>query len=308
MIAFDVGAERASPLYRSIHGQATSDRRQHSISTSMNYDIFQGQVGVTKFRNNLHNLVSIHTLDEGIYMASLGVDLEQYREVDDDGNRGLLRRLIPSFTDFTVEKETLNTLNGDVIILAPVIAGFDFMNQATDAYGITTTWQGLNHSTSLELRYSFLDNRQRERANADRKDLYYGVSHELTRERWSLGGRVGFTRTDDLDTASRSKTSLSEWGLNGSYQTTAGITFSATFDNSLDLLKDYVFAEREEGNSQRFSVTADAGAWLQNRFKLEESPSISLTGQKTDSEVKSSYFDSQTSSASFMVNAGLTFK
>lgn len=313
-IGLELSAERASPFYRSIQGQATSDRKQWSANTNLTFGSINAQIGTTQYRNNLHNLVSIHTLEETLHTAAFSFDLEALRaqedaeEMAEPGQRShSLKKLMPSYLDLTLEIEDVRTLNGDVIILAPVIAGLDFMNHTTDTYGVSATWQNLDSSTTLEATYSFFNNDQRERAQADRKDLYYGISHELTKDAWSLGGRVGFSVTDDYDDASRSNTSLAEWGLTGSIRTQTGILFSAEFDDSRNRFKDMVFAELEDSTSKHFSITADIGEWMNKYLKLDSQPSLTATWQKTNSEVDSSYFQSRTSSASTMINAGFTF-
>ena len=87
------------------------------------------------------------------------LDVVSWREtlVDSDEE---MSALVPSSVGLRASVEELKTLNGDVIILAPVIAGFDFMDQTTQTLGLSLAWEGDSNSTTLDIDYVYFDNDQ----------------------------------------------------------------------------------------------------------------------------------------------------
>jgi hypothetical protein len=293
-----------------VHGDATADRRQWSLMADLEAGPVRAQIGTTQYQNNLDNLISVHTLDEAVHTADVTFDVVSWRESRADDNYSednRAARLIPSSVGVRASVESLQTLNGDVIILAPVIAGFDFMNQTTENVGLSLTWDGDSSSTTLDIDYTYFDNAQRERANADTKDLIYSLEHSLYRDNWTLSGRVGISANDDFDDASRSRTDLTEWGFSGSYTSDYGVTLSFGFDRSNDRFHDRVFDEQEDTKSIAYSISLDFGTWLAERLSLGIDPSVTASWQRTETDSRSVFFDSNNMSESFSFNLGVPF-
>jgi hypothetical protein len=310
LVSLQYATERSEPFYRSVHGDATADRRQWSLTADLEAGPVRAQIGTTQYQNNLDNLISVHTLDEAVHTADVTFDVVSWRESRADDNYSednRAARLIPSSVGVRASVESLQTLNGDVIILAPVIAGFDFMNQTTENVGLSLTWDGDSSSTTLDIDYTYFDNAQRERANADTKDLIYSLEHSLYRDNWTLSGRVGISANDDFDDASRSRTDLTEWGFSGSYTSDYGVTLSFGFDRSNDRFHDRVFDEQEDTKSIAYSISLDFGTWLAERLSLGVDPSVTASWQRTETDSRSVFFDSNNMSESFSFNLGVPF-
>ena len=305
-LSFEYGMERADPFYRSVHGQSTADRRQWSLYGSFVSGVFSGRLGTVQYQNNLDNLVSIHTLDEAVHQAELSIDLSQW---DEEGGETSARFnwAIPSTISMSASVEDLETVNGDVIILAPVIEGFDFMNQTTDTYGLSATWDGYSNSTTVDVNYSFLDIDQRERANADRRDLSYGLSHSYNSNNWSLSGNVVFTVSDDLDNASRSRNETTQWGFAWSYASEGGINWTAALDSGSNTLNFLSSEELEDSESNSLSFSIDFGRWLARKLSLSREPSSTVRWQRSESESQSTFFSNDQVSESLSFNVGVAF-
>lgn len=319
-ISVEVAAEQATPLFRSVQGTATADRRQWSGAVNANLGPATVRLDTMRFRNNLDNLISIHTLQESIHTASLNIDLErlrgstaQYYEETEHGkdydgfSDSKARMLIPSNIALSAQLQDVRTLNGEDIILAPVIDGFDFMNQTTETIGISATWVNDQHSTTVESSYSFLDIDQRERALADRRDVHYGILHSFHSEQWSVSARVGFTRTNDLDPASRSDTMLGDWGVSASYLANNGLRFGISLDNSRSSYTEQLLGSTSLSRSKRYSVSVDVGEWYANHFSLTNTPSISVSLQRIDNTENGLFYSGANSMTSGTINIGVNF-
>ena len=305
-ISLEYETERSEPFYRSIQGDATADRRQWSLFADFAAGPIAARIGSTQYQNNLDNLVSIHTLDEAVHTAEVTLDVVSWREtlVDSDED---MSALVPSSVGLRASVEELKTLNGDVIILAPVIAGFDFMDQTTQTLGLSLAWEGDSNSTTLDIDYVYFDNDQAERAEADTRDLVYTLSHSIFRDQWSLSGRVGLSLNDDLDTVSRSRTELTEYGLSGSYTTQQDLTFSAGLDRSVNKFNDRVQNDDEDSRSVSYNFSLDFGSWLAQRLQLRFDPSVTASWQRTTTDNRSIFFRNDQESESFSINIGASF-
>ena len=305
-ISLEYETERSEPFYRSIQGDATADRRQWSLFADFAAGPIAARIGSTQYQNNLDNLVSIHTLDEAVHEAEVTLDVVSWREtlVDSDEE---MSALVPSSVGLRASVEELKTLNGDVIILAPVIAGFDFMDQTTQTLGLSLAWEGESNSTTLDIDYVYFDNDQAERAEADTRDLVYTLSHSIFRDQWSLSGRVGLSLNDDLDTVSRSRTELTEYGLSGSYTTQQDLTFSAGLDRSVNKFNDRVQNDDEDSRSVSYNFSLDFGSWLAQRLQLRFDPSVTASWQRTTTDNRSIFFRNDQESQSFSINIGASF-
>lgn len=323
-LGIQLGAEQATPLYRSVHGGGTADRKQWNASVSASYGVLSGTLSTTQFRNNMDNLVSIHTLDQAIHNASLDINLEQFRQNSDDGGADAVdsdglenqkpekwpdsfRKLIPSSVGFNAQIEDMKTLNGEVIILAAVIDGFDFMNQTSRNIGTSLSWFGLNSNTTIGLNYSFLDIDQRERAAADRRDTNITFSHDVSVDDMSAGVRLGFTRTDDLDPTTRSATMLGDWGLNLSFRGPLHITFAGAVDFTQNDFDDRAGQDDRDGDSKRFSLSMNFGEFIKRRYNLSQTPSVTALWQNTQSLESSQFGEFEASSSSFTLNLGVAY-
>ena len=304
-VSIEASTERAEPFYRSVHGNSTADRRQWSLFTDLTTDSWNVRIGTTQYQNNLDQLITIHTLDEAIHSADISINLKQpYSEQTSDATAHVF---VPTSVGIRATVETLRTLNGDQIILAPVIEGFDFMNQVTETLGLSLNWETFNSNTSLSIDHSFFDNRQRERANADSRSLAASISHSIFKDSWNFSGRLGLSINDDLDAASRSTSELVEWGLSGSYATASGAILSAAVDRSIDNFNDLVFDDRERSRSLSYNVSLDAGIWLARRLGWRTEPSVTIAWQQITSNNRSVFFSSDQSSQSLTVNVGVPF-
>lgn len=306
-LTLEYGTERADPFYRSIHGESTADRRQWSLFSSFSAGMFSGRLGTTQFQNNLDNLISIHTLDEALHQAEVSIDLTELSESGEETSTAGIGRLIPSNISLNASIEDLKTLNGEVIILAPVIEGFDFMDQTTETYGISATWDIGSHSTSVDLSYSFLDIDQRERASADRRDVNYGISHSVSRDNWSVSASVSTNRSDDLDSASRSRNDSTQWGLSLSYYMDSGVNWSASLDSGTDTFNYLLFDEQEDTDSNSMSISVDYGSWLGRKLSLEFEPTMSLRWHRSENDSRSTYYSSDQVSESISFNMGVAY-
>ncbi len=304
-VSLAFSTERADPFYRSIHGEATADRRQWSLLADVTVGPVTASIGTTQYQNNLGGLISVHTLDEAVHTAEVTLDVVSLQ--DSEGNNIPLSPVIPSSVSIFATVEELQTLNGDQIILAPVIEGFDFMDQVTETLGVSMDWEGESSTTSLGIDYSFLDNSQRERATADSRDLVYSVSHSLEGENWNLAGRVALSVSDDLDNASRSTTDLVEWGFSGSYIADNGLVLSAGFDNSLNRYNDRILDEDEDSESQVYSFTLEFGTWMARKLAWSVEPSASASWQRTVTDNRSIFYVNDQLSESFTLNVGVPF-
>ena len=317
-IGFELSAEQATPLFRSVQGTATADRKQWAGAINATLGLVTARLDTTQFRNNLDNLISIHTLDEAVHNASVSIDLEHLRSGGNrfESNLDLnaantsvfqASKLIPSSLGLTTQVQDVKTLNGEDIILAPVIDGFDFMNQTTETIGLSASWINNQHTTTVESSYSFLDIDQRERAEADRRDVYHGVSHTYQNNQWSVSGRIGVSRTNDLDPASRSDTTLNDWGVSTSYLTLNGLRLGASFENSLSRLADRLSDDNARSTSRRYNVSIDIGDWYAHQFNLTNAPSISASWQKTEGTETNAFDNSANSTTSATLNIGVNF-
>ncbi len=334
--SLSLSAERASPLFRTTQGSATADRRQWSGALDFSIGALSGRVDTTTYRNNLSKLISIHTLNEQSHNVRLDFDLNalrnqsqqvSYSESSTGGYDVLVdeqpadpplaadfidesraqRSLLPASIAVSVGRQSVATLNGEDIILAPVIDGFDFMDQHTDTISVSATWLGQTSSTVIETNYSFLDIDQRERAAADRRDVYYGINHTVNTGPWSIGGRFGFTNTSDLDPASRSESRLVDWGFDLNYYSPSGVRFGGTLSSNRSRLIDRVFQDSSVSDTQRFGFSVEIGEWLQHRFNLSYLPSVSGNWNRTVSDSVSSFDDSRTTETFATFNLGVNF-
>ena len=304
-VSLEYATERSEPFYRSIHGQATADRRQWSLYADVEAGHVTARFGTTQYQNNLDNLISIHTLDEEVHTAEVTLDVVSWRESKLSKNEEI-KVAVPSSIGLRATIEQLQTLNGDQIILAPVIDGFDFMDQETETLGLSLSWEGDTNSTTLDIDYTVFDNSQRERATADTKDLVYSLSHSIYRDKWSLSGRVAISTNDDFDTTSRSSTRLAEYGLSGSY-TDQGLTLSGGFDRSLNKFNDRVLNDNEDTTSVAYSISLDFGTWLAQKLSWRIDPSVTASWQRSTTDNRSIYYVNDQTSESFSVNVGVPF-
>lgn len=305
-VTLELATEKADPFYRSIQGQSTADREQWSLFTSFYAGALNGRLGSTQYQNNLDKLISIHTLDEAVHQAELSLSLLEMIEDDSETNQSF-RRMVPSSVSLYATIEELKTLNGDVIILAPVIDGFDFMDQTTETVGMSATWDGQSHSTSVDVSYSFMDNDQRERATADRRDVSYSVAHSINKEKWSITGNLSLNTSDDLDNASRSQNQATQWGVSGSYSADIGINWTAAFESGLNELHYLLSDENEDSDSNTLSLSMDFGTWLAERLSLPTDPSMTLRWHRSENENRSDFFSSDQTSESITFNVGVSF-
>ena len=306
-LSFEYGTESADPFYRSIHGQSTADRRQWSLFSSFNTGMFNMRLGTVQYQNNLDNLISIHTLDEAVHQAEVSIDLSDAGEAEEGETSAGVKWAMPSVISLTASVQDLKTVNGEVIILAPVIEGFDFMNQTTDTYGISATWDGSTNSTSVDISYSFLDIDQRERASADRRDLSYGISHSYNSENWSLSGNVTFNVSDDLDSVSRSRNDTTQWGLSWFYASEGGLNWTASVDSGSNTLNYLLSDELEDSESNSLSFSLDFGRWLARKLSLGVEPSSTVRWQRSESESRSTFYSNDQVSESVSFNVGVAF-
>ena len=305
-VSLEYETERSEPFYRSIQGDATADRRQWSLFADITAGPIAARIGSTQYQNNLDNLISIHTLDEAVHTAEVTLDVVSWQETLVDSEEET-SALVPSTVGLRASVEELKTLNGDVIILAPVIAGFDFMDQTTQTLGLSLAWEGESNSTTLDIDYVYFDNDQAERAEADTRDLVYTLSHSIFRDQWSLSGRVGLSLNDDLDTVSRSKTELTEYGLSGSYTTQQDLTFSVGLDRSVNKFNDRVQNDDEDSRSVSYNFSLDFGSWLAQRLQLRFDPSVTASWQRTTTDNRSIFFQNDQESQSLSINIGASF-
>ena len=304
-VSFEASTERAEPFYRSVHGNSTADRRQWSLFADLATESWNARIGTTRYRNNMNQLISIHTLDEAIHSADITINLQQpySNEADTEATDGW----VPTSVSFRATVESLKTLNGEQIILAPVIEGFDFMNQVTETLGLSLNWEATNSNTSLAVDHSFFDNSQRERANADSRSLAASISHSIYKDNWSFSGRLGLSASDDLDIASRSASEFVEWGLSGSYVTASGAILSAALDSSIDNFDDLMFNENEKSRSQAYNISLDVGAWLAQKLSWQIEPSVTIAWQQIKSDSRSTFFNSDQTTESLTINTGVPF-
>lgn len=301
-ISVEYNQEQASTFYRSVQGQATADRRERSLYSYIISGPVSASLGTTQYRNNLGELISVHTLEEAVHSADVEVDLQWLRPDDSRSNNWY-----PSLFAIRSTQETLKTLNGDDIILAVVIEGFDFMKQSSISHGLTLLWEGESSSTSLDVDYNYFDNKQRERSNADSRDLVYGLSHAVDIGNWSLEGRLGLSVNNDLDIVSRSSTELSEWGVSTAYNNGAGLDVSLEIDQSRNDYLDKVFGEDEVNNSRTYGVNMELGYWLAKYLGESVAPSLSLSWSRSSTDNRSEYYISDQRAESWLLNLGVQF-
>ncbi len=299
-VSVEFNQEQASAFYRSVQGQSTADRREWSLFSHVGAGPINASFGTTQYRNNLDELISVHTLDEAVHSVDLEFDLLSLGE-----QGGARNRFYPSALSVRSSQETLKTLNGEDIILAPVIEGFDFMNQSTISHGMSFYWEGESSSTSFDVDYSYFDNKQRERAEADSRDLVYGLSHDVDIGNWRVGGRLGLSLNEDLDTVSRSDTTLSEWGLSLAYNSETGLGFSAAVDQSDNDYLDKVLGEDEVNNSRTYSVNLELGAWVAKYWGERAEPSLSVSWSRSNTDNRSDYYNSDQTADAWLVNLGM---
>lgn len=302
-LSFEYSQEQASAFFRSVQGQSTADRRQWSLISQLAVGRVYATLGSTHYRNNLDDLISIHTLDEAVHSVEVEVDLTP----EEGGDSATASPWRPTSLALRSSREALKTLNGEDIILAPVIEGFDFMNQHSTSHGLSLLWEGPGSSTGLDVDYNFFDNSQRERAQADTRDWTYGLSHARDFGRWSVSGRVGLSSNDDLDSASRSRTELREWGLSVAYSTGDGLGFSVALDQSDNDFRDRVLGEDEVDQSRTLGLTVELSKWLAGKLGERHVPTLTSSWSRTESDSRSDYYNSDQRSDAWLINLGVQF-